>query len=506
MPQIQVFNPAPSAGYAFGSGLGQGIANVSSVMINQKLNEMLEQKQLAKQHVVWANQGAQIEKFTGVKGMGALVAALGPENALKIHEQMGSENLSAALAEMDSGGQSIEKGAGRGNISAQGKFEQPKTTTQTLESIYTPQTQGGQYKMSNQAPIATGMQGIGQKQPIEQQEMLQAAQEQASNTEMMKNGYAPNIKGIPARTGQGQVVATPEMVGQTGQAGQAGGQMELPKGTIDMEGNIVEHPKSFEWLQQKMRGLPSKEKKELRNAWQKSKDQWIAAQTLEEKKKKGIREQESHQREMNEIPNKYIENTTDRWQKNFKNMAELKSIEELSKKGDINTFKNRLLTLGGWDTSLFTNPTEDIVQKVTNDLLPGGLSSYSGMGKVMQSEIGAMLKTFPTLVQTPEGRQSIIKLMYTNGEMLNAEYDAMNQLRLQYQGKTKPEDFRGMVLAKAKPLMDAYQEKMHQILSPGSPTLESMKDKVSIKLPDGRTVQIDTVNLGKALEKGASIQ
>lgn len=503
MPQMQVFNPAPSAGYGFGQGVGQGISQASTAMLNQKLNEMFEQKQLAKQHAVWANQGQAIEEYTGIKGIGALTAALGPEQTMKILEQQGSTKLSAALAEMDAGEQPIEKGAGRGVETTKNKIEQPRTTTQALESTYTPQTQGGQYKMSPQAPIPTGMQGIGQKPSIEQQELLKSAKDQATNTEMMKNGVAPNIMGIPPKTEQGQAAAG--VAGQTTPIPEATGKMELPKGPVDMEGNVIEPPKSAEWLQQNMRGLPPKAQKELRTAWQKSRDQWIAAQTLEEKKKKGIREEQSHQMEMNKLPNEYIESVTDRWQKNFKNMSELKSLEELSEKGDINTFKNRLITFAGWDTSLFTNPTEDIVQKVTNDLLPSSLSAYSGMGKVMQSEIGAMLKTLPTLVQTPQGRESIIKIMYTNGELTNAEYDAMNQLRLQYQGKTKPEDFRGLVLAKAKPLMDAYQEKMHQILSPGSPTLESMKDKIWIILPDGRKRQIETVNLGLALERGGKM-
>jgi hypothetical protein len=234
-----------------------------------------------------------------------------------------------------------------------------------------------------------------------------------------------------------------------------------------------------------------------------SKTQGIIAQ---EKVNKGAREQEAHEHTMNKDSKEYIDTITDQWQKNFTNMAELKSLEELSNKGDVGTFKNRILTMAGWDPSLFTNPTEDIIQKVSNDLLPGGLSAYSGMGRVMQAEIGAMIKTLPSLIQTPEGRITIIKLLHAKGMILNSEYDAMNQLRLQYQGKIRPDDFRLRVLEKAKPLMEAYQEKMHQILAPGSPTLKSMEGKVAMFNTRGERMLVPIENMQKALDNKWTIE
>ena len=507
MPLGSIINmqPAPSTpsfGAELGRGFGAGIAQTSEKMVNAKLNNLLAEKQLARQHDEWHKQGVAIASFekdpSKRQKIIEAVTIMGQDSYFKLQDYLGEEGLNSMLSETAQSGQASK--------APQARQSQATAYDYPAEG---PMASGAQATGQNQPPIATGQQN---KTPtIQQQEMLQATKAQAQNTELMANNVAPNIMGIPESQKQVGPQTGPTIRRGTATPGPQAPPLPGAEATNQPgreEGRYTAPQMSDAEFEKSLNAsrATNKQKKERRAERRAEKHLVNEEINTQLKIENNERARETHQREMNVIPNKYIDSTTDRWQKNFKNMAELKSLEELSKKGDINTFKNRLITLSGWDTSLFTNPTEDIVQKVTNDLLPSGLSAYSGMGKVMQSEIGAMLKTFPTLVQTPEGRLAIIKLMYTNGEMINAEYDAMNQLRLQYQGKTKPEDFRGLVLAKAKPLMDAYQEKMHQILSPGSPTLESMKDKVSVKLPDGRIVQIDTVNLGTAIQKGASLQ
>ena len=59
MPLGSIINmqAAPSFGAGLGAGFGQGIAQTSQMMVNDKLNQMLEQRHLATQHAEMAKQG-----------------------------------------------------------------------------------------------------------------------------------------------------------------------------------------------------------------------------------------------------------------------------------------------------------------------------------------------------------------------------------------------------------------------------------------------------------------
>jgi hypothetical protein len=242
MPQIQVFDRAPSSGYLLGQGLGQGFANVSEKMVNQKLNEMLQQKQLAMQHAEWYNQGTAIAKMRTSnpeqrKTIAETIGAVGPENWMKMEEMFGEENLQGMLSE-------TTQPSAAGMASKTSKTSQVQQY-QNIPGITAPGMEmgaGGQGTMpQRRAPT------------IEQQEMLQATNNQAKNTQLMANNVAPNIQGLP-KTGRGNIDLSnrPRVVNPDGSIstvrsksfGMGGKEILLP--TVSDDGRIMDDQETLD--------------------------------------------------------------------------------------------------------------------------------------------------------------------------------------------------------------------------------------------------------------------
>ena len=207
-------------------------------------------------------------------------------------------------------------------------------------------------------------------------------------------------------------------------------------------------------------------------------------------------------REVDAKPLEYIKDLNNRWKKAKEKQVDLKSIEELAKKynkDNVSTFKNRFITLAGGDPSLWTNPSEDLIQKLASNLTSGVVSEYGSMAKIFKVEAESFVKTLPTLVQNQEGQIKVAKYMYAKSELLDAEHEAMKEVKEEYKGKGLPEDFQELVEERAEAKQDAIREKMHQIMVPGAPPLASMKDKVIVKDPTGKSYAIPVEKLSEAL-------
>lgn len=186
MPLGSIINmqAAPSFGAGLGAGFGQGIAQTSQMMVNDKLNQMLEQRHLATQHAEMAKQGTALAKATGHEELAPFFAAMPIEASMNLIKNYGVENLADSL-----------------------KAQLPEAFEMPQETPSTRQSRVGRYLGPSEGQFATGGQEMNQTYnvpTIAQQEMNQATQEQAKNTALMAKGTAPNIQGLP-KTGRGNI-------------------------------------------------------------------------------------------------------------------------------------------------------------------------------------------------------------------------------------------------------------------------------------------------------------
>ena len=378
MPLGSIINmqAAPSFGAGLGAGFGQGLAQTSEKMVNQKLNELLQQKQLAMQHAEWYDQGEAIAKLRTKdpeqrKTIAATIGAVGPENWMKMEEMYGEQNLQGMLSETTK----PSLGSGMASKTPQDQKYQniPGITAPGMEM-----GAGGQGTMpQRRAPT------------IEQQEMLQATNNQAKNTQLMANNVAPNIQGLPKT---GQAMPTTELEVQP----EAQPEEDILKPTTL---KYVTEPE--EDFNKRIQGLPLKQQKEARAA--RAKQQALEIQkinaTTKERALKGV-EKERIVKRAEEKTKDLRENVSAIRQTLINRKNDLAQQREAVQRGNFGPLSlPHLATIFGLKESAGTD-AKQLAAAVKNSVYDK-LKTITGIKNVFLEQI--TMGAFPEIGSTKEG-------------------------------------------------------------------------------------------------------
>lgn len=95
----------------------------------------------------------------------------------------------------------------------------------------------------------------------------------------------------------------------------------------------------------------------------------------------------------------------------------------------------------GVPTGVFGNPTEQEIDKLSNELLKNIPSAWKG--KILASEFHALLRTVPTLLNDEEGKKLIIRNMKLIVDASKLKYQVMREMTKEYVDANKklPPDF-----------------------------------------------------------------
>lgn len=131
-------------------------------------------------------------------------------------------------------------------------------------------------------------------------------------------------------------------------------------------------------------------------------------------------------------------------------MQHVNTNEEL-----INASAAKFLDAMNIPLGVLDNPSNELYDKVSKDLLKGLPETYGG-GKILQTEVENFLKTIPSLMNSAEGRRMVTSNFLKLGEMREVFYNEMRNLEKKYEeeGKPLPRDFERQILDNVKPMSD----------------------------------------------------
>lgn len=428
--QIITTPELPSAWSSFASGIGEGIATGSKMMVNQKLNDMLEQRQLARQHAEWARQGEEVAKYEPDKSKREMIkntiAAIGLDNYSKLQDRLGTQNMEALMS------------GAYGNQPQAGQSRMPQARQSMVESRdYAPEglmSAVGQGMGQNQQSAS-----VTQRQPsIQQQEMLNAQQAQAQNSQLMANSIAPNIQGIP----QSQKIQQQEGPSQQQN------QLSAPVANKNWARDASE-----EEFNAALSQVPISDRQKYRN--------------YRLQLQKAGREERAEVREIEKEPKKYIKEINQKYESTLRKRPIFKTMEKSAGKlQSASVYRKYLSDRWGLPAGSVLNTTEQVIDKLGNQLIQGVSGSFD-QARILQTEVETFIKANPSLLNTPEGMQKLAKISIALDDIAEDKWKYKNELVKSYksQNKTLDDDIENSILEKEPEFVEKATNKIEQIMS-----------------------------------------
>lgn len=404
MVQIIPMERAPSLSQALGAGLGQGL----SQGINYGIQDMLQQKSNAKQNK-------------------SLLAALGPETT-----------KSLGLNEAD-----VDKFAGL----------DPKIFMSVLDM----KRQQMSLRDLSSSQLNSPLNRPGNEGSIER--------EQIPTKRTLPPGIAPMLEyqDIPAEEDISQPSKTPV-------------RMQSTKPEAKMK-NVPYQQREQElrdYWDNLIQSAPQEVAGKYISAKEKDLDNLRRNEELSEKiKKTKISSEESKYRKKQDLLNiekdvrkDYLKPLKKSNEALEQSQSDLQNIVDLSKgKGNVSKWKLALSKYFNLDENLLLNPTEEIINKLSNNLMPGVAQRYAGTGRILASEASAFAKTIPNLMQSEKGIQTVAKYIMKSNELKMAEYEEAQKLAREFADKKQnlPVNFEDMVEDRTEPKRKKILREMHDM-------------------------------------------
>ena len=141
----------------------------------------------------------------------------------------------------------------------------------------------------------------------------------------------------------------------------------------------------------------------------------------------------------------------------------LMQLQELNKEELIEPSAAKFLEFTGIPLGVLENPSNELYDKVSQDLLKGLPETYGN--KILLAEVQNFLKTIPRLLNSADGRRMIASNMLKLGEMKEALYNEMRrqQTDLLDTNKKFPKDFEQRVFDNVKPQIDRINREFTQL-------------------------------------------
>lgn len=211
---------------------------------------------------------------------------------------------------------------------------------------------------------------------------------------------------------------------------------------------------------------------------------------------------EKHDKEMQSETKEYLGQLQKAHQTLESKNVNLKAIEDLSTTGSPTKWLKQISNWMGIDENLLLGADSETINKLSNDLVPGIVQTYEGAaGRILKSEADSFVKSIPSLYQTESGRKTVARYVRKSNELKENEYQSSRALAKQYrsEGKRLPElqDFQDEVLEHGQDRRREILQEMHKIATESLPVqkVDSLEDGsfyregTEADMPDG-SIQI----------------
>jgi hypothetical protein len=419
--------PKPSFGAAFGAGIGEGIGQTGQMMVNQKLTEMLQQKQLAMQHAEWHNQGQSIANLMTKdpeqrKMIAADIGAVGPDNWMKVMEMFGDTQASRTS------GATVP------------------TSKTSAKASKTPQAEQQQFIPGITSP--------------------EYAQGQGGQANALAGPQVPNIMGLPNRgvggqpmPGAGQQMPEPEVT--------------EPRGRQLEQGKYVAPQLTDAEFEASLAGSTNKQK----DAARKERDRKIALNIAERKAATGERalagKEEAREEEKIKEYSKDIETKRD---KSFRTGEYLNLMEKAVREGDTDSLVQY------WAESRNADPLKSsassILATVKKELVVDTAKKIGskGVNQYIEQMTSGML---PTIGRTKENNLQVVETMRYLNDLDIEETRLFDKLR----GTVPNEILKSEVYKRLGDFAEVRKEGYAKKLSEIQDEFASNQDLMSLKEP-----------------------
>ena len=222
------------------------------------------------------------------------------------------------------------------------------------------------------------------------------------------------------------------------------------------------------------------------------------------KQKKGEREQDVFEREKNKKPQTYVEELNKSADSAKRMDVNFQSLREIIRHGNIDVTKNRILNGMGIDYENWLTTDEGTQLKLIRDQFPNVVKKFAGAGRVLDKEFESFTKTFPSLLQTIEGQLKLVDFQALENQIPMIKNAISKKMASEYQnrGESLPQDFELRVDIASEPQVDQIYERMHQVMAPGSPPLETLRNSEFVVDKDGNEGIMPANKVEAAIKSG----
>ncbi len=172
---------------------------------------------------------------------------------------------------------------------------------------------------------------------------------------------------------------------------------------------------------------------------------------------------------------------------------------QLDKEGNLSaTAMVKALDFFGIPIGILNNPATDEYRKLEADYIRDVSKVFPG-GKVTNYELGAYLKTIPSLMNSPEGRKAIVRNRKLMNEAKRVRYDEYNRIIKENNGKKPPN--LGLILEERTAEKIANIEE--RFIQGMSSNVEKFQQPIRMYDPEGHPLDIPPNKIEQALKGGA---
>lgn len=141
---------------------------------------------------------------------------------------------------------------------------------------------------------------------------------------------------------------------------------------------------------------------------------------------------------------------------------------------------------------LMLNPNEEVLEKVSQQLLRGITAEYQGAGRILQSEVENYVRSNPSLLNSPEGMQKLAKISMEFDNIAEKKWQLKNQIVKEYRARKEmlPEDLDTQILERSKDFEEEAFKKIENIMNvKGIQTPQQMQAIEQSKFQIGQTLE-----------------
>ena len=172
---------------------------------------------------------------------------------------------------------------------------------------------------------------------------------------------------------------------------------------------------------------------------------------------------------------------------------------QLDKEGNVSTpALIKIMDTFGVPIGVLGNPATEEFRKLEADYVRDVSKVFPG-GRITNYEIGAYLKTIPSLMNSPEGRKQIIANRKLMNEAKRVRYDAYKQILGENNGK-KPQNLGVLLEERTAPKLMDIEDRYINNINEG---VDKFQQPIRMFDPQGNPVDIPPNKIEAALKAGA---